>query len=1273
MTEHLPPTPISDLPEPPPRDPKEWTKKAGALQELLVQYSINDVFASLFVIDMLLPNVACPTRLAFLATAAISIPRDKFQDRDTITAYDDFRRFFEALVPLLPSFDGFDDFVPEPDWGQIRFSLQDRVYRILYGSCISNLDGYLRAFVTVHKPLDGAYKRILKTSAMADLGSALAVQDHLIACIGPQEPAKDITPGQTILPPVEFWERARAYYSHFPDALKLPPEFVSRYSAPVGTDTSAALATDEAFAELAYNGTLVPKCFLQHDGRHFPILPRRYLGILFDYWGNTLRQNKSAIEKMAGPLNEAIKAEVERFTRKRISKDALFTDTSAIYRSGKPHPITFCLSIRSRDKLFLFYVTPPALSAEDISNHLTQAIPLFKEALGLIRVGPTSLGLLKEKKIVRFESRERPMRGLDPVLYAVIPQVTTEPIGIKVEKEFPGRLMFLDAFLAILDEIREDADLSDFHEFLLEYEKSGTMPLLSLLDIFAAFRDSSGVLIGGALKIDWISLDPHWGCRFRYLSLETFWSQYPPTTLLGDPGEWRIEKHSDTSPRLIARNRFASALYCKLRGCHVILTAPFEALEPTQGRPADFLMQCVEDSLSRNRALLETLKFPDRRDTIKIHFFAASLLSSSENYSNLRHLVPTSGPWKADLAPGSEISVRVGFSDAEIVRVFSEATDSSLETALLLAVLDAIHAKYPDQNYLTVRGSIEGTKYPPRFKFTSYNKEVAFPEFARVLEPETGDFKRAKKRMAELARDQGLAEGEYELEAAKLKLNQLKAAMVQEINGVLAAFPFEVSLTRLLTYTDALINKNERDMTRAELSLEHEVDFAPDVLYAERSAKFTQMHRNYRYLIEKVVQLEPSGAAQFSSREISYLLAFVDWLHVIQSASDCLHYGINPVGLKINNEFLITVNYGENFSESEDAFGKLQAQVQLGMVGKSDDKASDDEPVKDYIHRLDEAFNTDFGFRFVFLANALHIMSIWSGAHEGAVESTFYSASQDDLVKAFLKYCAIDVVPPATEEEFKKIIAFLTLRKDLLLRIPNQSGTHPDLPIWEHAKRPDRYTLRPLIKVGDKYYWGPYSAMKAGKIWAGAPVNGTLPADIGGEAIKRLLKDKKKAIEDSVESKAYEIVGRFTPHIQKNLFLHLFDRAGNHPEDLGDYDVLAYVPAKHLFVNVECKDMSMVYCLKDAKRLRERIFGTGGADRGHFNQIDKREQYLLNNWAAIGQKLSWPLASSTTPPTICTLYVTNRDYWWTRFPPMKVTADFVELRLLDAKLSSITQ
>src|SRR6185436_10328625 len=87
------------------------------------------------------------------------------------------------------------------------------------------------------------------------------------------------------------------------------------------------------------------------------------------------------------------------------------------------------------------------------------------------------------------------------------------------------------------------------------------------------------------------------------------------------------------------------------------------------------------------------------------------------------------------------------------------------------------------------------------------------------------------------------------------------------------------------------------------------------------------------------------------------------------------------------------------------------------------------------------------------------------------------------------------------------------------------------------------------------------------------------------------------------------------------------DKTNNHPSDLGDYDVLAFLEAKNILLYIECKVIDPPYCLKDARRLREKIFGRikkDGSFQGEYLQkVERRAEYLSAHSEEVMAALTW--------------------------------------------------
>ena len=1232
-----------------------------AVSELFRKYSVEDIAGSLFVSSVWLPNISSPIKHQLLTAIFASLKPEEYSQTNRIRSYNDFKELLEKVYELVPQFPGMEDYLPEPDWGQVRYHHGGRNYKMFYGCELSCPYEYLTLFQMIHLPFEKEYAKVTNRSPADELEYCLSLQEEIINAISTQpdsESISNISPGHIEIPPESFWHEAQCHYSQFRPEERYPENFLQQYSLPLGALPKESLNAGQ-FGEKAYNGTLLPAFFIKHGPKYFCILPRRYPSTLFDTWGQLLEKNKDRIEASGKRLGMSLNTQVHSFIKKRVKTDLIFPFVSAVKEDGKPHGLIFTTAMVSKDRLILIYMTQAALSAKMIQGELETVEPMLKEAIALISHQPTTLAMHLERQNVQFQPLSEG-KSLKTEVMVVIPQVSTGVESLSIPKSLPGRVTWLDSLLGMFDEVECDEDIANFIEYLEENEARIHHLFLSMLDKFASFKDSEGILIGGALEYDYISLDPHWACQRRYKTLSRFWSTYPEVDFFDHPRTWSVKQETKTRTRLEARSYFGFALHCKVGLTNIFMTAPFAEMSFEQGNLSNLLMECVEDSLAVRRSIYEDHDFFRYFYKLQINFFPLSLVSANPKFEHLKALCRTGEYWCSDYGcPTPDYyGIRVVFDDNKIAEAFKQAQDSSLEVEILMEVLRQMDSITPDTRLDGIIEALEKTRAgKPRFKLVAVDKRASFPEFIDPCEPKEVHFKRAKKRIAEIARKIGISEGYYELEEAKEKLNLLRDSVVLEINSVISEYDFESGIPFLITRIDALSHHHERNRIRVEHGLHHEIDYEPEEKYAEEHSQYVKLHANYRYIIEKFVQIEPHGGKRLKEDAFQYLTALVDWLLVFYSGSDNIHYGVLPVGMELDRDFRVDVKYEEDMKAKTREFSERMAKLELGLIGKPNDRVSSPRPVKEFLEKLDEAFLKDLGFSFKLMINVLQLLTFWPSANTYLEESPAYFAELAEIEEACIK-----IIEGIRREEVRPIIEFLTLAKNDVIRVLGQPEPCADIPVWEYRKRYSRYTLRPIIKIGDKYHWGSYSTRGAGLIWSGTPPAGTLPADLEATNVAEVLGTEKRLIEEALADKALEIMGRFTRHARKNLELHELKPKGGHPADLGDYDLLAFYPEKNAIFNVECKDILPVHCLKDAKRLREKIFGQPGKDKGHFTQIDKREKYLIAHLPDIVRALDWPV-DLDRPPQIITIYLSRRSYWWTHFPPCDVSATFLQIDL----------
>jgi hypothetical protein len=269
----------------------------------------------------------------------------------------------------------------------------------------------------------------------------------------------------------------------------------------------------------------------------------------------------------------------------------------------------------------------------------------------------------------------------------------------------------------------------------------------------------------------------------------------------------------------------------------------------------------------------------------------------------------------------------------------------------------------------------------------------------------------------------------------------------------------------------------------------------------------------------------------------------------------------------------------------------------------------------------------------------------------------FRITHQQEIVKTLLEN-----IEDLELAEAQKIVEFATLDPKQVRRLIGKDVVESDVPIWEQNKRSNRYTIKPLIPIGDTLRWGAALTKRAFDIWTSTISDGYLPADFPWPNVKKVVESIKVGIEEQLEDRAYEVCARVTPYTLPNVnFKHRFPKESF--DDVGDFDVLAYWPKSNQWMALECKYNKPPFCIKDGRRLREEIFGKG-LDHGQFSKIERRRKFLLLHAGRLRALLKWP-PPETENLTIHELYVSRDIYWWMRNPAYEVPTQFVRVDALD--------
>lgn len=1233
------------------------------------EYSLNDWAKSLFALNLWLPNIGSGAKFQFLYTLLENSP-GRASTPDKIGTYEDFREFAEYVLTFLPDFEMFEDYVPEPEWGDVKYFFSDRFFRIFYGGELESAADHYYAFEIIHTGFDDYYREKLGRSAVADLEMCLSVQHTILNAIEhPNVDAGSIEPGGFEIPTEEFWKQCMDFLESYSPVNEHGSDIVMRFTKELDATGPSKMPKPDEFANRLHSGENCFYFFLKRGEKIYPVMPRRFLSVLYDTWGSILKEHIVEIEKTVEHYDLRIPVEFIRFVRARLRPDNMFDLACALEADERPHPTLFSIALIARDVLMLFHISMSFLASRRDGNRPVKELgDSFASAKALLSVPPVKLGLMREGKTVQLLPEEAKVK-LSPLLIAAIPVATTTSRGFGLPKDFEGEVIHLTELLGIIDEVEDAEELGRFFKYKSSSRENGSMiaPINSDLDLFGSFRDSHDVLVAGATNPTFIMLDPHWGSNSRYASLKKFWAVYPRNAFLEEPRSWKVASVEDGGGTVVFHSRRQLAYYRLVRSgtAELFIQTPADLLTPEQGKLTDMLMDSLADSFSVYREKVEKLAFASEPEAVMIIFFPESLVTNNPKLKHLLHLIPNDQVWKMDASrlKSMQRGVRVVYNDAAVSEKLMDAANRSLQIELFVDVLRQVDSFFGDEELDAVIASLEAEKSQPnRFRRFGRQKSVSFPETSSATVAELRDFKLADKEIAKIANANGITQGDYEDKEAKERIGILTTGLVEVINARVAEFDIADAIPALISNIDSLTHKLEEAEARTENSLDQEVNYVREEESGKRKSEYLHLLHEHQYLIEKFVQLQPSGGGLLTKDVISELLALAERLLHMNTVSDHIHYEIFPAGLHISHDFRASAEHVENISERMTEWGKEQAQIKLGIIG-TDDRVSVGVDMPKYMSDLDAGFSTDLVFTFNDFISFQAALASWT-FDNAAAEHTFYAATADEIAAA-----CDDRIDGFDRSSAGKIIDFLTLDPEKVLMLEGASNPAPDLPVWEHRKRSNRYGLRPLIKIGEKYYWGAHSLERSCKIWASMTNTHKFPSDIVAPSVAKVLDGYHEKYREALQSKIVEIVGRFTSCIEPEVSP---SSRGFSDKDIGDIDVFALMPDRKTVLNIESKVIDQAYTSKDIKRVSEKIFGRttskGSFEEGYVHRVELRDEYLKTLGRPITESI-WGKVEDDI--RVVSIFVTPTSFWWTKFPPVKTDVNFMELSLLEDFLRSL--
>ena len=1203
---------------------------------LLCQYDAADVARAIGVSELWPANAGSHVKHAFAWCVFLDTPLEGRGGR-RIESYADFQQFAEPLYAAWPHFPTLEDFSPAADWGQTKVSLGSRFVPIFYGSSIERVPDFMEAFRITYADVP---------DALAQMDLVVALQALIIEGIPhlTQSPVVDAESGHIELPPEDFWLSCR-------DALQNIGQQSAAWRQRAGTSLDGAIGgykaplTWESFGNAAFTGAAVPFLGVGVGGTWYPMAVRSLPGTVVDHWA----------KKKTSGVSLQVHQRLGQFVFERFG-------------GTLPGPVMLILGGEICRELPISSVTsaPTGVYLICACDHEL----LDKQSA----VAAAVLAKVRQANNIRFKIVGGPEVLLsedgvngpsaDELHIILAPTLAATSAGLLNLPDEPLRLLPLADLITIFDSLTDLDDLQRYWVFCDEQRSALTPFSRGPADLFASFKDTDEVLVDGAVEPTMISLDPSWGTSWRFKALAKFWAR-APRVFPDQRSSWRLSEGTEGVIEMSSRGRKVIAYSTLVGDCTVqALLEIKDDLDLEDGRMVDLFIQILADSSFRCRGLLTAAPLFQQKHVLFVceRSESSAINSDGEADSGTAKKADTVVT-AAEGSFGRAAVIHLGVDVRAVLAGLTDATDGSFEVQCLAEAIRKSH----DALGMALPDGLEGAVLSTAGKLARYTLQVAtrrvdVPEHPSVIMPRMSDYKLARKQLAEVIRDLGLAPGRYALSEAKEKIDRAGAQFRLRIEGRLAQLDRLQLIRACIEQHDAFLATERGRIERARQSLSHEVDYDRVDAVEEARKQYGTLARHYRYLLEKAVSSQASGPGEATPDVLREMVGKVDWLMTLAGASDVLHNGIDVAGVTINDSFIPEVFYSDGSNDREIRFAREYAKTRLGLGENRKDQVEGESEALLESADFNGAFETDLGFNLSDLFTSISVLA--QAQHHGFAKelSLSYGASSDKLAEKLTSE-----IEDLGQEKAERIVAFLTLSETGLLRLAGRDVQEEEVPYWEHSKRVHRYAIRPLVQVGDELRWGAEAASRCMFNLMSSVRDGYLPADFGWPNIEPAVRQVKVSIEKRLEFRGEEIFRRHTPFVARGIdFYRKFRDEGF--EDVGDFDVLAYWPDHNLLVAVECKYNQPAYTMKDGRRIREKIFGRK-EDKGQIGKMLRRSAFLNMHRPRMLELLGWP-KPAIAPERYVELYVSRDIYYWMVHPPYPVPTHFVRISTLDSWLKT---
>lgn len=578
--------------------------------------------------------------------------------------------------------------------------------------------------------------------------------------------------------------------------------------------------------------------------------------------------------------------------------------------------------------------------------------------------------------------------------------------------------------------------------------------------------------------------------------------------------------------------------------------------------------EIVLNALSRNKELILS---SCKKDIIEINLVSKSVLDKNVNpwysiqetkYFNKTVFNQISNHQIALIAPKWD-------------RIFADnlsETTLEFENTILINLLEG---------FLFENRSLffEKIKQTDNEKRTSNIFEVEVRYFIQPLlefsVPKTSSFKNVRKSISKIIKELDLKPGLYYEEDIVGIVRGFRNKIRKDLVSIMSLYnqdDLNIKLQNILSSIIFNIDIHQRRLTTFSASGNLQANKLNK--FREQTIDLREESRVYKpileYLIEENLVTERGINPLIPSDDIvNDLIAYGKYILDFQILSDAYSYGAsNWFRLEIEDNYVINISETEKYLQFVNQMKEVKYKYGEYRNRNKDIDSSKFTKVKEtFLQDTKIDFDSFIYFLSMFSSNG-NVLEL-KQQKILTVQGNVVTGKIENLAKYFADNSNYSI------EIFYSILKFLTLEKEKI-------APHGEIPIWEKKKRVNKFSAKPIVVSYENIIFSPVVLDRLEKDWVEGMMNFMLPYDTGMQNTLNIINNWKKFYEQQIVQDLKDLFkdDRYITYIDQELYK--LDTKGNHPRDLGDYDLIVidnYLKEISLF---EVKYMRLSQTTKDS-------------------------------------------------------------------------------------------